>query len=84
MSSHRVLQDLALSETGFVFDPRTGATFTVNPTGLAVLGALRDGLSIDDIVARLDDRFGGAPNAGDARDQVADFIHVLRQQGLLP
>jgi hypothetical protein len=37
------LSNLALSPTGFVFDPRTGATYTVNPTGRAVLEALRDG-----------------------------------------
>ena len=33
MSSATHLKDLALSDTGFVFDPYTGATFTTNATG---------------------------------------------------
>ncbi len=77
------LETLAISETGFVFDPRTGATFTVNPVGHAVLLALRDGLPLDGVVARLRERFEQVP--GDAvRDDVGDFVRVLRQHGLLP
>src|SRR5205085_12462462 len=39
MSVQRHLKDLAISETGFVFDPYTGATFTTNATGHCVLVA---------------------------------------------
>ena len=42
MSDLNRLRDLALSDTGFVFDPCSGATFTVNATGLAVLKGLTD------------------------------------------
>lgn len=76
------LRDLALSDTGFVFDPYSGATFTVNPSGLCVLSALKEGLSREAIRARLVERFdvrGGDP----ARD-VDEFIDTLRQHGLLP
>ena len=34
---------LAISETGFVFDPRTGHSYSVNPTGLALLRSLKQG-----------------------------------------
>ena len=77
------LETLAISETGFVFDPRTGATFTVNPVGQAVLLALREGLPLDRILARLRERFAEVPGAS-LRDDVAEFVHVLRQHGLLP
>lgn len=80
MTLPRLPSDLALSETGFVFDPRTGATFTTNPTGLTVLQALREGLPADAIAARLAERFG-APAAELGRD-LAEFFHVLRQAGL--
>lgn len=36
-----LLQRLALSDSGFVFDPVTGNSFTVNGTGLAVLRLLQ-------------------------------------------
>ncbi len=75
------LQNLAISDSGFIFDPTSGATFTLNPTGLTVLLALRDGLSLSGIVARLSERFELL--AGDAREDVLDFVQMLRQHGLL-
>lgn len=36
------LKQLAVSDTGFVFDPQTGQSFTVNRTGRLVLDCLKD------------------------------------------
>ncbi|WP_437744828.1 HPr-rel-A system PqqD family peptide chaperone [Sorangium sp. So ce302] len=81
MSAILRLKELALSDTGFVFDPASGATFTVNPTGLCALNAMKEGLSREEVAARLRERFdirGGDP----ARD-VGEFLELLRQHGLL-
>ena len=43
------LSQLAISASGFVFDPRSGATFTVNDTGRTIIEGLRDGNGLDDI-----------------------------------
>jgi PqqD family protein of HPr-rel-A system len=82
-STSSQLRELAVSESGFVFDPRSGATFTVNPVGLVVLGGLREGLGLGALVGRLRERFDAVPPEG-AREDVLDFVHVLRQLGLLP
>lgn len=82
MSASTRLQDLALSDTGFVFDPASGATFTVNASGLCVLKAMRDGLSRAEIAARLRERFD--VRAGDPARDVADFMELLAQHGVLP
>lgn len=82
MSIHSSLKNLAISETGFVFDPYSGTTFTVNPTGLAVLTGLRDGLSTNQIVESLKTNFDGATN--ESRDDVVEFVQLLRQHGLVP
>ena len=37
------LHALAISETGFIFDPQTGQSFTVNQTGLFVLNGFKKG-----------------------------------------
>ncbi len=81
MSSTPQLANLAVSETGFVFDPSTGATFTVNATGLVVLRALRDGASLTRIVEQLSEGFAEASRS--ARDEVLDFVQLLRGHGLL-
>ena len=78
-----VIENLAVSPTGFVFDPRSGATFTLNPTGLAVLLALREGLPVDRVVAKVREGFDDAPTE-EVRGDVVDFVHVLQQHGLLP
>jgi hypothetical protein len=75
----RLSPSLAISETGFVFDPRTGHSFTVNPTGLVVLRALRAARSIGDIVEELGREFtGAAPLA----DDVVGFVRQLEGLGL--
>ena len=36
-----VLNRLAISENGFIFDPASGNSFTVNPTGLLIIDLLK-------------------------------------------
>lgn len=82
MSAVSRLQDLALSESGFVFDPSSGATYTANRTGLLIIHALREGLSRAAVVARLRQNFR-CPGA-DLESDVGEFSRLLVQQGLLP
>lgn len=82
MAHPSVLKDLAVSDSGFIFNPSSGATFTVNLTGLAIVNALREGLVVDEVVARLAERFSLTPAS--LRDEVRDFVHALAQHGLAP
>jgi PqqD family protein of HPr-rel-A system len=81
MSSGTHLKDLALSDTGFVFDPYTGATFTTNAAGLAILHALREGLGRSAIIERLTERFDVH---GDVESDISEFFQLLRQHGVVP
>jgi hypothetical protein len=47
------LQRLAISESGFVFDPVSGHSFTVNETGLTILRALQKDRHLDALRATL-------------------------------
>jgi len=73
------LRSLALSDTGFIFDPRTGHSYTANTTGLAVLAALKQGLAPDAIVARLRTEFDGGVAV---EDDVEQFLELIRELGL--
>jgi hypothetical protein len=76
------LHELAVSDSGFVFDPLTGFTFTVNPTGLFVLQRLKAGDSPEKITAQVDDQFefdGGE----DVSLDVSEFVVTLRTAGLV-
>ena len=78
------LAELAISDSGFIFDPGTGATFNVNATGLIALIALREGVDAGDtaeLAARVRARFPSSPP--DVGEHVSDFVRNLRQMGLL-
>ncbi len=75
------LRSLAMNPDGFVFDPTTGESFTLNPTGLALLEGLRDGLSPSALTVRLTERF--EVTAEDASRDVDDFLDHLRSLRLL-
>jgi hypothetical protein len=77
---HR-LRDLALSDSGFVFDPLTGHTFTVNLTGQLALRCLKDGLSAEDTAHRISEEFAVDQDEDLVRD-LRDFVLQLRECGL--
>jgi len=81
MQDIQQLKDLAVSDSGFVFDPHTGATFTMNETGKAVLEGLREGADLDELVELLEDRFDA--EEADVRRDLLEFLGLLRQSGLL-
>jgi hypothetical protein len=76
------LRDLAVSDSGFLFDPFTGSTFSVNPSGKFILDKLRGGADVDAVVAAVREAF----IAYDTHDLVRDaqeFILLLKEHGLL-
>lgn len=74
------LRDLAVSDSGFVFDPLSGGTFTLNETGRAVLNGLREGLSEAEIVARLRSDFDSV--TAKIEEDVRDFLRNITEFGL--
>lgn len=61
-----ILQRLAISPSGFTFDPQTGRSFTLNGTGLAVVNLMREGLSRTQIVQSLTGEYGQPPERVEA------------------
>ena len=76
--SPAVIGRLALSGSGFVFDPVSGASFSVNASGLAVLRAIQAGATdMGAIVQSLGAEFEAAPAVLE-RD-VMEFAGRLRE-----
>ena len=68
-----------MSDTGFVFDPRTGHTYAVNTTGLTVLRGLKNGRSLEQIEEDLMNDFESAPGVA---EHVREFAQLLCELGL--
>jgi len=45
----KIKKNIALSDTGFVFNPSTGDSFSVNPIGLHILKQLQENKQDDEI-----------------------------------
>lgn len=45
----KIKRNLALSDSGFVFDPATGDSFSTNPIGLEIIKMLKEGKTPEDI-----------------------------------
>lgn len=73
-----VLGRLAISGSGFVFDPVIGNSFTVNETGIVVLRMLQDGVTtLPEVIACLSREFDASAEVLE-RD-VLDFAACLRE-----
>lgn len=70
------LNQLAINEEGFVFDPTSGESFTVNRTGLVVLKGLREDKTREQIAALLVESFEVSQDEAEA--DAADFIARLQ------
>ena len=70
---------LALSESGFVFDPVSGQSFTVNETGLVVLRLVQQQDDLEKIVEQLAEQFDAS--IVEIKRDVQDFTNRL--QGFL-
>jgi hypothetical protein len=45
----KLKKNIAVSESGFIFNPTTGDSFSLNPIAQKILKMMKDGLSVDDI-----------------------------------
>lgn len=70
------LQRLAISESGFVFDPVSGHNFTVNETGLSILRLLQKNAEMKHILSQLSDQYDAAER--DIERDLLEFASVLR------
>ena len=62
LNSDGHLRALAVSETGFAFDPRTGQSFTINHTGIAALELFRQGKNLEEAAETLAHRYATLPD----------------------
>ena len=72
----KIKKNLALSDTGFVFNPTTGDSFSVNPIGLEILWLIKSEKSETDITQYLLDTY--QTDRETAEKDVYDFTRMLQ------
>jgi len=69
------LAELQLSVNGFAFDPRSGQSFTLNPTGLEALKCLSRGCSVEETSQHLAEHY--PVSAAAAAEATSAFLRQL-------
>ncbi len=77
----KIKKNIAISENGFVFDPTSGESYTLNTVGLEILNLLKEGKDQKEITRQLLKKY-------DVEESVLeryfyDFISLLRKHQLI-
>ncbi len=73
--------NIALSENGFVFNPSTGDSFTLNNTGKEVIMLIREGESMIQIAEKMMDKYD--VDRSSLERYLSDFLNDLSVNNLL-
>jgi len=74
-------KNVAISETGFIFDAESGESFSTNPIGQELLNAIKDSQSKEEIITKIMDEY--EVNKETIETHLYDFLKMLEQFNLL-
>jgi len=81
MTNYHLQENLAVSDSGFLFHASTGETFTVNETGKTIIKLLQQKKEKDEIFTQLVNEFD--IEAGLLEKDYEDFINQLKNFSLI-
>lgn len=77
----KLKQKLAISDSGFIFDPTTGESFSINQEGLTILQLLKEGKSEEEIKTIFLNEYDVDETTLDR--SLLDFISMLKNYNLI-
>jgi hypothetical protein len=77
----KIKKNLAISDTGFVFDPTTGDSYTLNSTGLEIIQLMKEGKSIEEVIRQMTATYDVDTNTFER--YFYDFAGMLKQMQLV-
>ncbi len=77
----KIRKNIAISETGFLFNPLTGDSFSTNSVGLDVIQLLKNGKTEPEIITFISEKY--AVEASEFEKDLEDFRLQLRDSQVL-
>ncbi len=77
----KVKKNIAISESGFLFNPSTGDSYSVNPIGQDILKLLKDGKDDAQVIAHVLNNYMTDQNA--VEKDLYDFKNMLETYKLI-
>jgi hypothetical protein len=73
----RIKKNIAISDSGFVFDPGTGDSYSLNPTGLEIVQLIKSGKDFQQVLAEMSAKYEVDPESFER--YYYDFTTTLKQ-----
>lgn len=77
----RFKKNIATSDTGFVFNPGSGDSFSSNPIGTDIITCIKEDKSRKEIIALICDKYEVESNQ--LEKDLEDFLSQLREHNLM-
>ena len=77
----KIKKNIAISDSGFIFNPDTGESFTANPIGLEVLDMMKEGLDFESVRKQILEKYKSDKDT--VEKDYHDFINMLNQFNLI-
>lgn len=77
----KLKRNIAVSESGFLFDPTSGESYSLNEQGVEILNLMKDRKSEAEITGFMTGNYDISPD--DFEKYFLDFVGMLRQFKLL-
>ncbi len=77
----KLSQNIAISETGFLFNPSTGESFTINAVGAHFISLMKEGLSNDEIINKMSEEYDA--DANEISKDLEEFLDSLKHNNLI-
>jgi len=77
----KIKNNIAISESGFIFNPSTGESFSVNPTGVEIFNLIKEGKKIEEIEQLILEKYNTDKDTFEK--DYHDFIGFLKQYLLI-
>ncbi len=77
----KIKNNIAVSDSGFVFNPATGESFSANPIGMEIMELLKKGTPTQEISNTILEKY--ETDAPTIDKDLHDFIQILKQYTLI-
>ena len=77
----KIRKNVAISDSGFIFNPDTGESYTANPLGLEIVEMIRQGLDFESIRRQILEKY--KTDKDTVEKDYHDFLQMLDQYNLI-
>lgn len=77
----RIKKNIAISESGFLFNPSTGDSFSVNPLGQDIINLMKENKSDEEIITDINEMYMVDKNT--IEKDLYDFKQILNSYKLI-